>query len=413
MRLNTAVLILSLPMLSGWTISGATFKGVQLGENSPVVVSDTIFDNSSDAASSEALTAVRLPRQRCSFYANGRYWVFYGDYSDYNVKFKTSTDGTSWSSATTAFSFPVVDAQWTVIFDGTYIHYGANISQQAQGNPHEGLKYRRGTPEIDGSITWSAAEQTAVANTTGCSDLSMAIDSLGNPWFGYAKDDLTPNVTASSTADGTWTTAAGFPHELDAVAKKFTIIEPLSNGQMYAVVYEWVDAGTDNPADGYFWNGSDWVSEGEITNESVEIASGSTGEALVARIQATGDGGIVHLVYQSSDGDLIYKQRSSSGSWSDEFVFEDQFVSPQSSPTITISSDGVFICWDVPGYSAVFIKHRDSSGNWGPRRIIETSDAVHSEYAHLQSSRETMNSNIGLAYLTEALDIRFILATVE
>ena len=37
-----------------------------------------------------------VPHMRKSFYANGRYWVFYSDAT--NMVYKTSLDGVSWSS---------------------------------------------------------------------------------------------------------------------------------------------------------------------------------------------------------------------------------------------------------------------------------------------------------------------------
>ena len=43
-------------------------------------------------------TATASTHQRKSFYANGRYWVFYSDAT--NMVYKTSADGISWSSAT-------------------------------------------------------------------------------------------------------------------------------------------------------------------------------------------------------------------------------------------------------------------------------------------------------------------------
>jgi len=64
--------------------------------------------------------AVPYPHQRKTFYANGRFWVFYSD--GRNMVYRTSTDGSTWSSATTVRA-AINGSLFSVWFDGTYLHY--------------------------------------------------------------------------------------------------------------------------------------------------------------------------------------------------------------------------------------------------------------------------------------------------
>jgi len=103
----------------------------------------------STVGTSTANSATYAPFQRKSFYAAGRFWVFYSDGS--NMVYRTSTDSSSWSSATTVRAC-TYGFKFSIWFDGTYLHYAySDVSA---------IYYRRETPNSDGTITWSAAEQT-------------------------------------------------------------------------------------------------------------------------------------------------------------------------------------------------------------------------------------------------------------
>ena len=116
----------------------------------------------------------RLNHQRQTFYAAGRYWAFYGIYAGaapYHLYFITSTDGDTWSAITDLTTFPIADAQWSVIYDSTYVHIAKNIQSDAAPLFHNGATYRRGTPNSDGTITWDADWQTIIAAGTFVGDL--------------------------------------------------------------------------------------------------------------------------------------------------------------------------------------------------------------------------------------------------
>ena len=105
--------------------------------------------------------------QRKTFIAAGLYWVFYGNGS--KLCYRTSSDGSTWSSENQIES--ALGYYVDVLFDGTYVHYV---------NCYGGVYYRRGTPNSNGTITWSASEQT-ITGYSGISPLNatLCVDANG------------------------------------------------------------------------------------------------------------------------------------------------------------------------------------------------------------------------------------------
>jgi uncharacterized repeat protein (TIGR02543 family) len=122
--------------------------------------------------------AVEYACQRKTFYANGRFWVFYYDGAT-SAGYSTSTDGFSWTPFT-PFTSRACGAGWrfAVTFNGTYLHYV--FSTGRDGDP---LYYRCGLPNADGTITWLDVEQNITIGESDTGHLwpSIAIDSEGRP----------------------------------------------------------------------------------------------------------------------------------------------------------------------------------------------------------------------------------------
>jgi len=192
--------------------------------------------------------------QRKVAFAQGRWWVFYSDGT--NTAVRSSTDGGSWSSATT-FGVAAQGDVFSIWQHDNYFDYvndnGVNV------------QYRRGLFNSDGTITWSTAAQN-VASTTGefTCPVGVAVDSDSYPWIFYI--GTYPRVTKSEFNNGTWSTAAGYPLTLnstDPTGRWSGTVVPLSNGKMY-VVYSasWLN---NEPFFGKFYNGSAWGSEEQIS----------------------------------------------------------------------------------------------------------------------------------------------------
>ena len=242
--------------------------------------------------------ATSHPFQRKSFYANGRFWVFYSDGTD--MVYRTSTDGTSWTDATTVASASA-GSYFSIWFDGTYIHYARTLS---------GLYYRRGTPNSDGSITWSAPGQNVPTTLGSPTQPFVSVDSDGYAWISYRDQEglnVYPYVTKSGNNDGTWgDTPSGFPYQLSTTAsiEWSASVIPLTAGKML-VLY----ANAGDTVKARAWNGSNWLSE---VSTSSSIDSGRDHSEAV-------QGDDVHLTFLTSANDIVYtKYIYSSNSFTSE-----------------------------------------------------------------------------------------------
>jgi parallel beta-helix repeat protein len=266
--------------------------------------------NPSTVGTSTDMGAVGCSFQRKSFFAKGRFWCFFSNGT--MMVYYTSTDGSSWSEGT---SSPVRACShgydFSIFFDGTYLHY-------AYWDEGSTLYYRRGTPNGDGSIAWSAPEQT-VASTgyTPSMDTipTIAVDSDGHPWIGWPcyTGNVVGCVFKSSTNDGSWNTAAGFPTTLYDNGQTsdygYILIIPLTNQKTYAI---YLSRGGSN-AFGYgrLWNGSSW----EPVETIMYSANTFYGPCDFSAVAISDD---IYLIYEPRRGlsiQIVFNKRTYSGGW--------------------------------------------------------------------------------------------------
>jgi len=235
--INTSTLPYKLALLVDWEDFGTTkaiLKGSTITVTFPVNIAQI---DPTTIGTSTASTATWLSFQRKTFYANSRFWVFY--FNGTHIVYRTSTDGETWTSET-VIRVASYGYQFSVWFDGTYLHYAfAEILGGA--NRGGALYYRRGTPNSDGSITWSASEQTVMGSRTDIDyqEAFVAVDSAGCPWIGYSRIYGLTNdqwVTKSATNDGTWVNATGFPTQLTITTGNWrTCVIPLTLNKTYVI----------------------------------------------------------------------------------------------------------------------------------------------------------------------------------
>jgi len=204
--------------------------GLGTGKAQAADVTAITVDNST---SGMALTA---PTQRKLFYAAGRFWVFYTDGTD--LVYKSSSDGLSWSARSASLGALSSGDGLSVHYDGIYVHYA-----RSTGTNTEPLYYRRGVPDADGTIAWSAAEQIAVDAVSAARYLypSVSVDSSGHALVSYHLDKQNghagegPYVAKSGNNDGTWGSApAGFPYQLtaDSESEWYTTVHGLTSDKI-------------------------------------------------------------------------------------------------------------------------------------------------------------------------------------
>jgi len=351
-----------------------------------VAAGETVVIDPSTVGTSTTDQATTAAFQRKTFYANGRYWVFYSDGA--KMMFRTSTDGSSWTAATQVRSACDSGQDFSVWVDGMKIHYA-----YAEGYTDSHIiYYRKGTLNSDGTITWSAAEQTAEnGGPYSRGRPKVAVDSDGYPWIIFEKGTASGNtvaVTKSSTKDGTWTTDSGFPHSLRSAAAYTSFrgaLVPLTNGKMYATYTK-----NGNKIKGQLWNGSAWGTEETATSSTIY-----KGWAM----SMTSSGDDVYLAFLSTSYNVIYVNRTS-GSWGSEATIKSSATS-SSYPSISADGGDVYVFWaGSPSADHIYYR-KHSGGSWGSEVdwIDESTDGLTRNDA-LSAYETSYGGKIGLTYLT-------------
>jgi hypothetical protein len=351
-------------------------------------------------------TQSRVPFQRSCFYSQGLYWLFYAEYltddGPYNLYVITSADGVIWSAPTLITDIPKYDAEWTVVYDPArnHVHVGSCIEQG-----HTGLKYRRGTPQADGSIVWAADWQIPWAVPKTMNDFSMCVTSDGHVWVSFGWEGLT--VLRNANTDGTWTDTAGFPLDLYHHGSGWCgIVTPNGADSVYVTSYLYGQA--DSRARGYAVEADGtFVDEGQISELAVESKSGE--KAWVGRIEGMGLGdGVIHIVYQSASHDIRYLRRNADGSFEAEVQLSDssRVVPAVSSPRLSFSADGdLYVIWTDTASRAVWMV-TNAAGSWSAPVSVLT-DYFDLWYEHLMPAEFLNGSNLPLTYLDDGYALKW------
>jgi hypothetical protein len=240
-------------------------------------------------------------QHRQSVYAAGLYWIFSPGSQTTNAVFKTSADRKVWTDPTDIGVTCTSSWDLVVWYDNTYIHVAARSSTQQ-------ILYRRGTPNADGTMTWSAAWQTVAtdADHTVGHWLQMGgvtVDTTGHAYIAYRVElDEHLQVVKNTNTDGTWAMAAAFPYELTTFPQAACVLVPLNAG-IYATYSD-----ADSDLSGNYYNGTTWGVKEKAVDLLGALWAFSTVEV----------GGTVVAVYQTATGTygLAAATRSVAGTWS-------------------------------------------------------------------------------------------------
>jgi len=345
----------------------------------------------STVGTSTNVGATLYPFQRKSFYANGRFWVFYSDGT--NMVYCTSTDGSTWSAATTVRA-ATVGYMFSVWFDGTYLHYAYASASS--------IYYRRGTPNSDGTITWSADEQTVSTTYNKAYYPMVSVDSNGYVWIGYRDYDGTyyyPYVIKSQYNNGTFGTGTITQFSTTSDLTWRVSIVPLTSGKMLAVY-----AGSGITVRAKKWDGSAWGTEVFTTSTTCSCNYYS----------AVAQGDDVHLTFLKSSGyNILYvKYTYSSNSFGSETTLQ-AGATDTSTPVLSIDTATndlyVFATTKTTGTPSgwtanhiYYIKYTASSSSWGSwTDWIDESTEVLTYADRLTCFYKDYGSKIGLEYMTK------------
>jgi len=341
-------------------------------------------------------TAIWRSFQRKCFYANGRFWAFFVSYSftaGTNVPmWYHSTDGINWSKGGEIGTTSTDTDAFSIFFDGTYVHYA-----RASGAY---IYYGRGIPNADGTITWSATEQQA-ATVLGypLRVPFVSVDSKGYPWIGFRVELSSAAhdayVTKSSTNDGTWVTASGFPYQLNIGHFVYWCVSvvPLTNLKVYIIYCNY----QNNPIFGRLWNGSSMGAEEVATSSNIDHPESHS-------VVAVGDD--VHLVFHDRVNETIrYVKRTYGVGWGSEVIIQSRNPSDSGpTPVLTYDSDsGLLYCFWWGNPTPNHIHYRKGIGDtwydvvdW---QNEETDKAT--LYDRISCFYKTYGNKIGILYMTK------------
>lgn len=305
-----------------YTPLGSTEQG---GDTTTYTASAAVGTVAADDTTIQA--ALGYPIAHKVGYAQGRWWVFYCDGT--NIVYRTSTDGTTWSAKTTVCA-STLGYDFCMEMDGSYVHYirGSNVGT---------LYYRRGTLGTDGTITWTAAENSAGAGGSSNSVKALRFDSSGALIYSYRRDNYIYTNRMSSPTTGTWTSDSGYPKAASTTSGSGlqSTITLLSSGKNYTIFGQ---TDTASKLKGVLWDGSAMGSEADISLTNLGLRYGFT-------VTVDGDDDL-HLAYLGSDNHIYYRHRDPNGTWDAAELDVSGAVTSTTAPFISIDTNGVvYVLW--------------------------------------------------------------------
>lgn len=341
--------------------------------------------------------------QRKGFYAEGLFWAFYRDAT--SAGWETSADGITWDGDFTSIGACSDGAAFSVWFDGTYIHYARYDSITFAFD----LFYRRGTPVNDGSITWSAVEQTVHDGEIldSYERPCIAVDSAGYAWIGVFRfwaGGERPYVLKNDNLDGTW--ALDFATELNAaddLGWRVGVV-PLTDSKMYLIYSR-----SDEVPLGNLYDGG-WIGEeNDLADYAIEQGLEFSAVALEDNI---------HFVYTTvSPYQIRHNERVWGVGWNASDILVQDNVLEYTSPALSVdpSTGDLYCFWTSTSTDHVYFKQY-TGGAWGDLVdwIGESIDGINYDYL-ISSFFMDYGGYIGLLYVTKLAspyNVRFAFFTV-
>jgi hypothetical protein len=297
-----------------------------------------------------------------------------------------------------------------VFFDGTYVHYTRRFSYT--------LYYRRGTPLSNGTITWSAAEQTVY---TGNSSIyytlpTISVDSDGCAWVGVGQTNETnykflPFIFKNANNDGTWSTASNFPYQLSSTtdsAEWDVQAVSLTTQKVYAIYCRASGGGIY----GQLYNGTSWGAE------ETDLTDGNPVQGWA--FNAVNDGDDVYLTYTRAASYHIYCNKRTYGTgWAVDAILVQESAEQYTAPALSIdTATGDLYCFWMRNDTAHVYYKKCVGGEWDadPTDWIDES-TDHIKYGMSIAVYYQDNGGfIGVVYVTKlasAYNVKFAYLTME
>jgi len=307
-------------------------------------------------------TAAAFQGQVCL--ANGRWWVFY--YDGTNEGWRSSTDGSSWSSeyAIGTYGVPYVGG-FGFFCQGNNVYYLDTSSPNAQAY------FNSGTLSSDGSINFAGEASISVHNTpagTGGFD-SIVRDTSGTFWVSVIGKDSSgyyhmevwycaSTICATSGGSGNWYLSQDY-NTGTKVGAWFAKLSALTSGKLSLIL---AGAGIASTMKVETYSGSAWSSLATTTGSTYDVAQSS----CIAILDTTECG--------VSDGSNVYylsaPYNSNSPQWSSA-------VSIDTGTSATISTDGsntLVVSYIHSSTEVDYKSSNDGGSTWNSRVAYGTSE---------------------------------------
>jgi hypothetical protein len=324
--------------------------GFKTGESAKFGFGTTIINTTTDTY---GRPISMLGSQYKSYFAAGLFWAWYDNGT--NITYSVSTDGVTFINKTAVR--PCATAgdnggyDFSVWYNGTYVSYAYNDRSTA----NTPLFYRRGTPNADGTITWSAEEQTVFAGAASryWRYPSVITDDQGYPWITYVNSTTSfyPWVVKSSTNDGTWATQFATLLSSTTSGSWSMHIAPLTTGKII-VAYSYASLnGKVRTWDGAAWNA-------ELTTSNLCITNGYC-------LSMVAEGNNAHIAMLGTDSKIYYFNYTyDTNTLSSEQVLFTGIA--DSYPHLTYNGTGglYLFYWNTPDANHVYYRTKNQANAW-------------------------------------------------
>jgi hypothetical protein len=323
--------------------------------------------------------------QRKTFYHLGRFWYFSDDGTG-KIYYRTSTDGTTWSSAI------IVTSGSGYRNPAIYVDYTNNKVYLSWNNGGRNFFFKLGTLNADGTITWGADE--VVGSISEASDRqNIWVDSSGNIWivgYGYQASYTEPFYVFKKPVGGTWTQITRIVDSRPAMLSIFV----LENGHI--VVVRTSDGFTVE----YFLRV--WVSaDGGATWTSYTYST----PYCVYHHCAVVIGNIVHISYiDRTNWDVYYiRFDGNTNTFSTPIKLWDDNTTIRT--TISIGTfNNLYLFWNRDGTAGAILMYRfstDGGNTWSDARTITSSTDTTDHDEGITTEYIAYNKKMSIYYLMD------------
>ena len=248
------------------------------------------------------------PNLKTSFYAAGRYWVFYARAgSPGGIYYTSSADLSTWASEACAVADLYDERDWDLWFDGAYVHL---VYVKSSPAPDYSLYYVRAQPNSDGSITWGSPQVIVSATVYTYRRPRIAVDDYGYASVVAEQAAYYIKVWRNTLNNGSW---SGVEYTLYAGSNGGRgALTPLGGSSMLAVYAKYADQSLVSRT----WDGSNWG--GEVSVGTVYRFDSYEYEFSTPFTDPYD--GVPHVLFRDTSNNLR-DMKLQAGSWSVNAIF--------------------------------------------------------------------------------------------